>query len=152
MGDSPREANFAWQLVRLQGVQVKRQRRRGRADKVLNQAEVRAVVPIVARLLGTMPGQRTVVVTEHLEFPDEGDAPVVAHLDRFAVKFEAAGNDPSAGFQQAVAEINDIGDNGLVEEEVAHLLVQDHVYRTGCVVVSAMNRDEVDRGQPVVGG
>ena len=77
---------------------------------------------------------------------------LVADLDRLAEKFEAAGQDQAAWFQEAVAEIADVGDHGLVEKAVAHLLVEDDVDAFGEGEIRAVGGDEFDAFEVVGGG
>jgi hypothetical protein len=133
----------------VHALQVKGQRRGGRAEKVLHEGGVAAAALVVVGILRAITFERRVVVAAHLQFPDEGHVAFVANLDRFAEKLELTRQDEPAGFQQAVAQIADIGDHALVEQAVAHLFVQDDIDSSRDGELRAVGGDEFDALQVV---
>ncbi len=87
-----------------------------------------------------------------IDVPEAPDPHRLVHRDGFDEQPEPGGEDPSAGPQHPVAQIEHVLEHVLVEELVAHLLVQDDIDRLGWRELAAVGLDELDVGEAVVLG
>ncbi len=152
VGDGAGEYDLVWQVGFTDRLQIDGERGHGFAEEVFDHAEIAAGVLVVLRILRAAPLQARVVVAVYVEFPDEGDVAVVFYFDRLAKKFEQRRHDAATWLEQAFAQVDHVGDHRFVEEEVAHLFVQDDVDGIVGFEIAAVRGDKLNTFELVVLG
>ena len=114
----------------------------GFAKEVFDHPQIAAGVLIIIWFLWAVSFEARVVVAVYVEFPDEGDVSTVDYFDRFAEEFEESWHNLAAGPEQALAQVDHVGDHGFVEQEVAHLFVQNDVDGFAGFEIAAVGGDK----------